>query len=425
MPLPMPTTAPLPEATPAGGGRTALTGYQKKLMAFLSVATFFEGFDFFALAQILPQVQRDFAISDGQVGWLVGVANVGPILAYLLVRKADVWGRRPVLALTIAGYTLFTVASALAPSAWSFAACQLVARLFLIGEWSVAMIFAAEEYPADRRGLVLGVIQGFSYLGGIVCSAVVPLLLRTPLGWRSVYLVGGVPLVIIAFARRRIQETRRFQELAAGPRRPAPDLFAIWRTPWRGRLLLLACIWGATYACNTAAVLFWKLFATRERGLTDGQVGLSMSAAALVAMPLVFLVGRLLDGLGRRRGAVIIYAVSIAGVAGAYLLHGRLALTVALALGMFGTSAVLPLLNAYTTELVPTSARSDAFAWANNLLGRLSPVVAPPLIGAAAAAYGWGPSVAATVLGPALALCLVLVALPETTRRELEETSAL
>jgi putative MFS transporter len=86
---------------------------------------------------------------------------------------------------------------------------------------------------------------------------------------------------------------------------------------------------------------------------------------------------------------------------------------------------VLPLLNAYTTELFPTDLRSDAFAWANNLLGRITPVVAPPLIGAAATLSGWGPSVAATVAGPALALVLILVALPETRGRELEQTSAL
>jgi len=409
---------------PVPGPRTPLTGYQKKLMVFLSVATFFEGFDFFALAQLLPQLRAAFQLGEQGAGLLVGVINVGPMLAYLLVRKADQWGRRPVLTLTIAGYTVFTLLSAAAWSAASFAAFQLLARVFLIGEWAVAMVFAAEEYPAERRGLVIGVIQACSSLGGVVCAGVVPLLLRTPLGWRSVFLVGGVPLVVVAVARRGIQETARFRSRQAAAA-AAPGLMRIWRTPWRGRVVLLAFIWGLTYACTTSAVLFWKEFVVAERGFSDAQVGGSMTIAALAAMPLLFLVGRLLDGLGRRAGAVVIFLLAALAVLGAYNLQSRAALTVSLAMGIFGTSAILPVLNAYTTELFPTELRSDAFAWANNLLGRTGAALAPLALGSAAALYGWGPAISATTVGPVLALGLILWRLPETRGLELERTSAL
>ncbi len=32
------------------------------------------------------------------------------------------------------------------------------------------MVYAAEEYPADRRGMVIGVIQGYSSAGSIACA---------------------------------------------------------------------------------------------------------------------------------------------------------------------------------------------------------------------------------------------------------------
>ncbi len=416
-------TAPdLPPAAPPGP-RAPLTRYQKKLMLFLSVATFFEGFDFIALSQLLPQLRAAFQLGEQGAGILVGAINVGPMLAYLLVRKADQWGRRPVLTLTITGYTVFTLLSAAAWSAWSFAAFQLLARIFLIGEWAVAMVFAAEEYPADRRGLVIGLIQACSSLGGVVCAGVVPLLLRTPLGWRAVFLVGAVPLVAVAIARRGIQETARFRERPAAAE--PPGLMRIWRTPWRGRVVLLAAIWGLTYACTTSAVLFWKEFAVAERGFTDAQVGASMTIAALVAMPLVFGVGKLLDAVGRRPAATVIFLFVSAAVLGAYNLHSRAALTVALSAGILGASAVLPVLNAFTTELFPTELRSDAFAWANNLLGRIGAALAPVAIGSAAALHGWGPAMSVTCLGPLAALGLILWRLPETRGLELERTSAL
>lgn len=418
----------LPETTAAAssaGPSAALSRYQKQLLFFLSVATFFEGFDFFALAQILPSIRATFGLGEQGAGLLVGLINIGPMIAYALVRKADVWGRKPILTLTIIGYTVFSALSGLAPNVWLFGAAQLVARVFLIGEWAVAMIYAAEEFPADRRGLVIGLIQACSSLGAVVCAGVVPLLLKTPLGWRSVFLVGGIPLLIIAVARRGIQETRRFQEQASAPADESSGLLRVWKTAWSGRVLLLAAIWGLTYACTTTAILFWKEFAVGERGFTDAEVGASMTVAAIASMPLVFAAGKLLDALGRRLGATLIFTCAAAGVAGCYMFESRLALTLALALAIFGTSAVLPVLNAYTTELFPTHLRSDAFSWANNLLGRIGAVVAPFAVGLVAADWGWGPAVAVTAVGPLLALGLILWKLPETKGRDLEETSAL
>jgi MFS transporter, putative metabolite:H+ symporter len=122
--------------------------YQRRLLIFLSVASFFEGYDFLALAQLLPNIRAHFGLSPTEGGALVMVVNAGTMIAYVLVRQADRWGRKRVLSITIAGYTLASFLSGLAPNAWLFALGQLVARVFLIGEWAVAMVVAAEEFPA-------------------------------------------------------------------------------------------------------------------------------------------------------------------------------------------------------------------------------------------------------------------------------------
>jgi len=187
----------------------------------------------------------------------------------------------------------------------------------------------------------------------------------------------------------------------------------------------LAVIWGLTYVCSQNAVTFFKEYAVHERGFTDAQVGSSITIAALVSMPLLFMVGPMLDWLGRRGGAVVVFVSGAAGVAGTYLLHDRWPITGALVFGITGASAFLPVLNAFTTELFPTELRGDAFAWSNNLLGRLSYVVSPIIIGELAGDHGWGPILVFTSLGPVIALALVLALLPETVDRELEETAAL
>lgn len=412
-------------------GKTKLTPYQRRLLLFLSVATFFEGYDHIAITQILPELRADLGVGEGEAGLAVALINVGTILAYFLVRQADRWGRRRVLTITIAGYTVFSFLTGLSPNLWSFAAFQLLARIFLIAEWAISMVYAAEEFPPERRGLTIGLIQAVASLGSLACAVLVPSFVDTPWGWRTVYFVGSIPLVLVALARRSVRETERFQQLDEVERAAPRPLVYIFRTPYRKRVLQLALIWSLTYVCTQTAVMFWKEYAVAPPPasgphLDPEQVGLIIAVAAVGATPLLFGVGFLLDKVGRRVGASIIFMVTALSCIAAYTLeHNIVAMTIAVLGAVFGASAVLPVLNAYNTELFPTDLRGDAFAWSNNLLGRIGYVIAPAVVGGAAAAWGWGPPVALTAIGPLLALVLILWWLPETRGKKLEETAAI
>lgn len=399
------------------------TPYQRRLFVFLSVATFFEGFDMFALTQILPSLQAEWSLSKTGLGLLAAVTNFGTMLAYLLVRRADQWGRRRVMSVTIAGYTITSLLTAAAQGPVSFALLQLLARVFLIGEWATAMVYAAEEFPAHRRGSVVGIIQAASSLGAIVCAAVVPKLLATSLKWRSIYLIGAVPLVIVAFARRTLKESERFEKAKAEGRASERSFFDLWKTAHKRRLVQLALIWSFTYICTQNTITFFKSFAVEERRWTDAQVSSAVSIAAVVSLPMLFLVGRMLDRLGRRYGSLIVYGSLIAGCLGAFTLRDRSMVIASLVLAVFAQSAVLALLNAYTGELFPTEVRGDAFAWANNLLGRIGYVLSPVMLGAIAESTGWGPAIGSTTIFAALALAMLWLWLPETKGRELEDTA--
>lgn len=392
---------------------TPLTPYQRRLLVFLSIATFFEGYDFFALGQILPNLRADMGLSAAEGGRLVAVIGIGTILAYGVVRLADRFGRRVMLAITILGYALFTFATAFAQTAYDFALFQLAARIFLIGEISLGMVYAAEEFPADRRGQAIGVIQASSALGAVTCAATAPWLLDTPWGWRAVFLVGVVPLLLLAYARRGLRETGRFAGYAAGgvERR---GLFDILRSAHRRRICQLAVIWALLFVCAQNAVFFWKEFAVAERGLSDGQVGFAFGVAALASLPPLFFVGRLLDAWGRRPAATVILLAMACSVVAAYQLQGLWPLTLALAVFVFSVSAAFTVLNSFTTELFPTECRAEAFAWANNLLGRSGYVVGPAIVGAAAGTIGWGSAISLTAVCPLAALALILWLLPET-----------
>lgn len=406
---------------PAGG---RLSTYHRWLFFFLGVAGFFEGFDTFALTQILPSLRVEMGLSPSDQGLLVGAIGVGSILSYGLVRHADRWGRRRVLAVTILGYTLCTLLTGFTHSPWTFGLAQILARIFLIAEWSIGMVYAAEEFPAARRGGVIGVLNAVNGLGAVVCAGIAPMVVASPLGWRGVYFIGAVPLLLMAIARRSLRETRRFSEQVAGTAAARRPFTRILERPYRRPMLQLGLIWALTYGCAVNAITFWKEHAMGERGLTDAQAGMSISIAAVAAMPIAFVAGRLIDRFGRRAGAVVLYAMMVLGVLGSYTLEGRPMLVGALVFGIAGVTAVPIVLSAYNAELFPTELRGDAFGWSNHLFGRLAQVVAPPLAGIAAERLGWGRVVPLTTVLPCLALVLVLWLMPETRGRELEETSA-
>lgn len=401
------------------------SGYQKRLFVFLSVATFFEGYDFTALSQILPNFRTDMGLSEGEGGLIVTVISAGTVLSYFLVRLGDRFGRRRILAITILGYALFTFLTGLSRNAYDFTLFQFVGRIFLIAEWALGMVIAAEEFPAKERGFALGLLQAFNSLGSIANAAIVPTLLATPFGWRSVYFVGIIPLLLLAYARRGLRETQRYADYAAGRTDTRRPLMAILRGPYRKRVLQLALIWGLTYMCTNTVVVFWKEYAVAEAGFTDRQVATALTIASLLAMPFIFSVGKMLDALGRRRSAMVIYGVTIVFVVMAYHLKHFWILTFSLSFAIFAAIALLALLNAFTTELFPTDMRSDAFAWCNNLLGRIGYVIAPVMVGKAAESFGWGTSVSTTVIAVVIALALILRWLPETGKKELEETAAI
>jgi putative MFS transporter len=406
------------EAAPAASDRLNRSHYV--LLGLVASATFFEGYDFILLNLVLPLIQKQFNITLQTASLAVSAIAVGTIVAFFVIQLGDRFGRRPLLLYTVVGYTICTALTAASSGIILFVIFQFLGRVFLVAEWGLAAVIIAEEFPAKHRAWGIGLVQAVAGIGGVVGSALFPIVETSPLGWRAMYLLGLIPLVVVFFLRRGMRETRRFREVkAAGA--DGSSFNAVLAPEYRRKLIIVALMWAFMYLTYTAVFTFWTTFAMQERGWTVTQVSRTVAVSYTLGLTGFLVAGKLLDVWGRRPTSITFFILGAASSVWGFTAPSSL-MGVALIFVAFFNTAFLTLCSTYTTELFPTHVRSGAAAWTNNTLGRLGMVLAPLAVGQLALVLGGvGNAVAAMAVFALVNAGLVFFFLPETRRKELED----
>src|SRR5688500_3910477 len=155
--------APVPEAEPEHGPdlRFGFNAHEWGVLVPLSMVGFFLTYDTGLLSLAAPSIAEGLDVSVARFGIGVAVIRVAALGSMPILRFADRVGRRRMLLVSVLAFTVATAATSFAWGLVSFVAFQMVARLFLATEQSLAGIVISEEVRADRRGAgltLLGVI---------------------------------------------------------------------------------------------------------------------------------------------------------------------------------------------------------------------------------------------------------------------------
>jgi len=125
----------------------------------IALGGFLFGFDAVVISGVIPFITPEFSLNEWWVGAVVSAPSFSAIAAALTVGPvSDYVGRKRVMIVLAALYTISAVASAVAPGP----ATLLIARLiggFAFGTLMLAPIYIAEIAPARLRGRMVSVNQ--------------------------------------------------------------------------------------------------------------------------------------------------------------------------------------------------------------------------------------------------------------------------
>lgn len=399
-----------------------------KLIGLVGIATLLGAYDLNIFGLAAKQVLEEFGQPETATGTTIAIFRLGVFGALILCLFADVIGRRKLLLFTILGMALSTLATAFAPNYETFVAAQFMVRVFAYTEDMLCIVVIAEEFEERTRGWAISVLGALSAIGGGVAVLVFAMVNLLPFDWRAIYVFGAVPLLLLAWMRRGLPETQRFQEVQAsrGRRHTASD---IWRPfadlvrsyPGRIGLVIAMVVPFSIGAAPTLALM--PTFLQNYHGFSPGAVSAAILGTGIVGMVMAMWTGRLSDSIGRRPVMAVWLLATIAAFCAMYTTGMPVVLVIAILFGVFGLVAVGIQIEAIGAELFPTASRATAAA-IRYIFAILAGALGLGLHGAVLAPeFGFAEAVLLLMLPMPLTL-IVLYFIPETAGRSLEETSA-
>lgn len=434
--------------------RLPISRWHIKARVIAGAVTFFDGFDQLMIAYSLPQLAKQWSLTSSSIAWLIAVGGIGMLVGALAGGWfADRYGRLTVIVWSLVIYSVLSLAMGLTHSLELFMIFRFLQGLGLGAEVPVAASYIGEITKAHGRGRFVLIYETVFPIG-LVCSALVASWMVPAHGYRWLFALGALPLLLVPAlfrleesprwlaARGRLDEasetlirieaavSKQFGALPDYDRNPPVEAYVkggfseLFSAKYRRRTMMVAAAWLTAYFVNYGIaswlpVLFTRIFKVGER--TALHYSVLTSVAGLIGCITVAL---LIDNLGRR--VCISAALGLASLT-LFLLAGfGVGSAGQVVLWASGTAlfifAVNMALYVYTAEMYPTRIRAQGCAF-GGAAGRLGIIFGPLVVGWVLTASNDSLSWLFVTFGAvALIGCLVVgVFGMETKERSLEE----
>lgn len=418
-----------------GDGGFTMLGISGRRLAAVLIGWFFvvfDGYDLIVYGTVQAEIMEEWGLNAGQAGTVGSMAFIGMVIGAVAIgRLSDRVGRKTAVIGSVVILSVFTLACGLAPNVWVFGIFRLIAGLGLGGLVPSVNAMTADLVPAKRMSAWSTVMMSGVPLGGsiaaLLAQVIVPL--HDDWGWRTMFLIALVPLVIgIPIALKVIPSDAEIEDdhhargiaegVDTGDKDNAPGYGALFSPQYRAVTLWFAL---ATFVTLLAwyGLGTWLPKLMQEQGYDFGaslNFTLALNIGAIIGSVVTAWAG---DRFGPVRSGVV--AAGLAGIALLGLLGDPSIVWVyiILVLAGVGTHGTQILIIAAVTQYYPHLLRGTALGWALGV-GRIGAVVAPQ---AAGLLLQWGLGAKSNYLMFAVAALLSAVSLFildrfQTTARE-------
>jgi MFS family permease len=167
----------------------------------------FDGMDGVIFGLIVPLIMKDFSVDIPTVR-NGGVIALGFSVAglYFWPWLSDRFGRRTLLAINIAIFSLMMPVVALSPTFAWYIAARCAVGFALSGEWALGSMLVAETWPAKLRGRVISACRATWCLGASLAGGITGTF-ATAFGWRVAVMVPGVIALLALYVRATCPES--------------------------------------------------------------------------------------------------------------------------------------------------------------------------------------------------------------------------
>jgi len=268
-----------------------------------------DAFDFFVLVFAAKAIAADFHVLREDVVFAVTLTLMArPLGAFVFGQLADRYGRRPMLMLDIALFSLFELGSAFAPNLPALFVLRLLFGFAMGGEWGLGSSLTMEIIPEKTRGIVSGLLQE-GYACGNLLAALLFWLLFDHVGWRGMFIVGFLPALLVLYIRSSVPESPVWlhtQSRPAHERHPLKAMRGYW-----GRALYLIVLMTLFNAFSHGTQDLYPLFLQVERGYATDMAGKLALIGPIGALLGGLVFGALSEQIGRKRAIIIAALLSL------------------------------------------------------------------------------------------------------------------
>ena len=265
----------------------------RKILFSIMLSSFLTPFSSSALTLSLPSIGAEFASGPDILAWILSAYLVTSALCLLPMGKAaDLYGKRRIYLLGLAGFTATNVIGALAGGVGALIVMRALQGFFASMLFATGMAILTLVVPKERRGFALGANVSVVYLG-LATGPFLGGFINYYLGWRSIFvLITCLSAIAWGLARRYLA-----QEWITGGGHPMLP-FHLLRTNREFRLSNLTAM--VNYSATFAVSFLLSLYLQDVLGLSSREAGLILLLQPVVMAALSPACGHLSDKLPAR-----------------------------------------------------------------------------------------------------------------------------